>query len=45
VRRQLKRQLLQFARRPAMDVEGFGEAIAEDLLAAGLVKSLPTSTG
>jgi DNA ligase (NAD+) len=38
---QLKRQLLQFARRAAMDIEGFGEAIADELLAAGLVESLP----
>ncbi|MBX9580568.1 MAG: NAD-dependent DNA ligase LigA [Gemmataceae bacterium] len=38
---QLKRQLLQFARRAAMDIEGFGEAIADELLAADLVESLP----
>lgn len=38
---QLKRQLLQFCRRAAMDVEGFGEAIADELLAADLVESLP----
>ncbi|MBO0700662.1 MAG: NAD-dependent DNA ligase LigA, partial [Zavarzinella sp.] len=38
---QLKRQLLQFARRAAMDIEGLGEAIADELLAADLVESLP----
>lgn len=38
---QLKRQLLQFARRAAMDIEGFGEAVADELLAADLVESLP----
>lgn len=38
---QLKRQLLQFARRNAMDIEGFGEAIADELLAQDLVESLP----
>lgn len=38
---QLKRQLLQFARRDAMDIGGFGEAIADELLAADLVESLP----
>jgi len=38
---QLKRQLLQFARRTAMDIEGLGEAIADELLAAELVESLP----
>ena len=38
---QLKRQLLQFARRTAMDIEGLGEAIADDLLAANLIESLP----
>ncbi len=38
---QLKRQLLQFARRTAMDIEGLGEAIADELLAADLVESLP----
>ncbi len=38
---QLKRQLLQFARRGAMDIEGFGEAVADELLAADLVESLP----
>jgi DNA ligase (NAD+) len=38
---QLKRQLLQFARRTAMDIEGLGEAIADELLAADLIESLP----
>src|SRR5262249_40819030 len=38
---QLKRQVLQFARRTAMDIEGLGEAIADELLAAGLIESLP----
>jgi DNA ligase (NAD+) len=38
---QLKRQLLQFARRDALDIGGFGEAIADELLAADLVESLP----
>ena len=42
---QLKRQLLQFARRTAMDIEGLGEAIVDELLDADLVKSLPTCTG
>ncbi len=40
-RGQLKRQLLQFARRTAMDIEGLGEAIADELLAADLVEALP----
>ncbi|HEX4608547.1 MAG TPA: NAD-dependent DNA ligase LigA, partial [Urbifossiella sp.] len=38
---QLKRQILQFARRAAMDIEGLGEAVAEELLAADLVETLP----
>jgi DNA ligase (NAD+) len=38
---QLKRMLLQFARRTAMDIEGLGEAIADELLAADLIESLP----
>lgn len=38
---QLKRQVLQFARRTAMDIEGLGEAIVDELLAADLVESLP----
>ncbi|MFO0798018.1 MAG: NAD-dependent DNA ligase LigA [Gemmataceae bacterium] len=38
---QLKRQLLQFARRAAMDIEGLGEAVVDELLAADLVETLP----
>jgi DNA ligase (NAD+) len=38
---QLQRQLLQFARRTAMDIEGMGEAIVEEMHAAGIVESLP----
>lgn len=38
---QLKRQILQFARRTAMDIEGLGEAIADELLEHDLVESLP----
>jgi len=38
---QLKRQLLQFARRAAMDIEGLGEAVVDELLAANLVETLP----
>jgi DNA ligase (NAD+) len=38
---QLQRQILQFARRDAMDIQGLGEAIAEEVLAADLVESLP----
>jgi DNA ligase (NAD+) len=38
---QLQRQLLQFARRTAMDIEGMGEAIAEEVMAADIVESLP----
>ena len=38
---QLRRQVLQFARRAAMDVEGLGEAIADELLAADLIETLP----
>jgi len=38
---QLMRQLLQFARRSAMDIEGLGESIASELLEADLVESLP----
>jgi DNA ligase (NAD+) len=37
----LKRQLLQFARRAAMDIEGLGEAVVDELLAADLVETLP----
>jgi DNA ligase (NAD+) len=38
---QLRRMILQFARRSAMDIEGLGEAIVDELLAANLVESLP----
>ena len=38
---QLKRQILQFARRNAMDIEGLGEAIADELLEHDLVEALP----
>ncbi|HET6573878.1 MAG TPA: NAD-dependent DNA ligase LigA [Fimbriiglobus sp.] len=38
---QLKRQIIQFARRTAMDIEGLGDAIADELLAADLIESLP----
>lgn len=38
---QLMRQVLQFARRDAMEIDGLGEAIAEELLAADLIESLP----
>lgn len=38
---QLKRQILQFARRTAMDIEGLGEAIADELLEHDLIESLP----
>jgi DNA ligase (NAD+) len=38
---QLQRQLIQFARRTAMDIEGMGEAIVEEMHAAGIVESLP----
>lgn len=38
---QLVRQLIQFARRDAMDIGGMGEAIAEGLVEKGLVQTLP----
>src|SRR5262249_38973161 len=38
---QLKRQLMQSARRTAMDIEGLGEAIADELIEHDLVESLP----
>lgn len=37
----LKESLLHFASRRAMDIEGLGDALAEGLLAAGLVRRLP----
>src|SRR5205085_601779 len=38
---QLKRQLRSFASRGAMDVEGLGEKIIDQIVDAGLVKSIP----
>jgi DNA ligase (NAD+) len=38
---QAKRQVLQFARRDAMDIEGLGKALVEQLVDGGLVKELP----
>lgn len=38
---QLMRQVLQFARRDAMDIEGLGESIASELLDADLIETLP----
>ncbi len=38
---QLVRQLIQFARRDAMDVGGLGESVAEGLVEKGLVANLP----
>jgi DNA ligase (NAD+) len=38
---QLKERLRWFATRGAMDVEGLGEAVVEQLVDAGLVKSIP----
>ncbi len=38
---QLRRRLEYFAGRPAMDIEGLGEAMVEMLVARGLVHSLP----
>ena len=37
----LKESLLHFASRRAMDIEGLGDALAEQVLAAGLVRRLP----
>lgn len=37
---QLERALLHFSSRKAMDIEGMGEAVISQLVAAGLVKSL-----
>ncbi len=36
----LKRSLIHFASRPAMDIEGLGESLGEELVAKGLVKNL-----
>ncbi len=38
---QLKRQLTQFARRTAMDIEGLGEALVDQLVDKGLVRGIP----
>ena len=38
--KQLERLLLHFAGRGAMDIEGLGESVVEELLAKGLVKNL-----
>lgn len=38
---QLRRKLEHFASRGAMDIEGLGEMMVEQLVAAGLVQSLP----
>ena len=37
---QLKRSLLHFASRQAMDIEGLGESVVEELVNRGMVKSL-----
>jgi len=37
---QLKRQLLQYARRTAMDIEGLGKALVDQLVDAGLVRNI-----
>jgi DNA ligase (NAD+) len=38
---QAKRQVLQFVRRDAMDIEGLGKALVDQLVDGGLVKELP----
>lgn len=38
---QLKRQLLQFARRSAMDIDGLGKSLVDQLVDRGLVRRLP----
>jgi DNA ligase (NAD+) len=38
---QAKRQVLQFARRDAMDIEGLGKVLVDQLVDGGLVKELP----
>jgi len=38
---QIKRQLLQFARREAMDIEGLGKKLVDQLVDSELVKALP----
>ncbi len=38
---QVKRRILQFARRDAMDIENLGKALVEQLVESGLVTNLP----
>jgi DNA ligase (NAD+) len=38
---QVKRQVLQFARRDALDIEGLGKVLVDQLVDGGLVKQLP----
>ena len=38
---QVKRQLIQFARRTAMDIEGLGKSLVDQLVDKGLVRTLP----
>jgi DNA ligase (NAD+) len=38
---QVKRQVLQFARRDAMDIEGLGKVLVDQVVDGGLVKELP----
>jgi len=38
---QIKRQLIQFARREAMDIEGLGKKLVDQLIDSELVKTLP----
>src|SRR5262249_47303376 len=42
---QVKRQVLQFARRDAMDVEGLGKSLVDQLVDTQLVKTLPDLYG
>jgi DNA ligase (NAD+) len=41
----VRESLLHFASRRAMDIDGLGEAVVDQLLAAGLVRSLPDLYG
>lgn len=38
---QIKRQVRQFARRDAMDIEGFGEKLIDQIVDSGLIDTLP----
>ncbi len=38
---QVKRRVLQFARRDAMDIEGMGKALVDQVVDGGLIKELP----